>query len=158
MHLPVHISHGRGSSHSNTMPAITASVHTSTTIPMNITPTLCKVLSAKWCRKRRIEHLEMLSANTKSIVEMKTFICTCSRSTELRRHCRFPRPESTAVEMITVAPMPHREAPTTLISSNSGRCCSRCDRHRLMSRIAVHSALILKSVSTGQCNVQLTYK
>lgn len=121
MHLPVQISQGLGISHSKTMPAITASVHIRTTMPMTITPTLCKVLSASWWRKIRIEHFDMLRASTKSTVDMKTFIWICSMSIDLRRHCRFPRPESTAVEMMTVAPMPHNEAPTIITSSGSGR-------------------------------------
>jgi hypothetical protein len=48
MHLPVQISQGLGISHSNTIPAITASVHTSTTMPIVMTPNLCKVVPAKW--------------------------------------------------------------------------------------------------------------
>lgn len=140
MHLPVQISHGLGITHSNTIPAMTASVHTITMMPIIKIPSLCKTVPATWERKSRIEHLDMLSASTNKIVEMKTLICTRSRSAEVRKHDFFPRPESTAVDMTMVAPRPHNEAATTITSSDKGRSWRRCDRQRLMILTAVQSA------------------
>lgn len=74
IHCPVQISHGRGMLHSNTIPVITASVHTTTKIPTNITPTLCNVLSANRWRNMMIEHLDILRASTKRMVDTKTLI------------------------------------------------------------------------------------
>jgi hypothetical protein len=82
----------------------------------------------------------MLRASTKRIVDTKTLICTSFKSVRLRRHRRFPSPESTAVDMTIVAPTPHSEAATSVISLDRGICRRRDDRHLLMIRIAVHSA------------------
>jgi hypothetical protein len=141
MHLLVQISHGRGISHPNTIPAITASVHTRTTTPMAINPTRRIVLFANWYRNRSIEHFDILSARMKRIAEINILIWICSMSVELRRHCRFPRPESTAVEITTVEPKPQSEVAMTIISSDTGRWRRCCDWHRLMILAAVHSAL-----------------
>jgi hypothetical protein len=73
MHLPVQISQGVCISHWNTMTASTATVHKSTSTPITNTPTLCNVLSTMWWRNSKTEHFDMLSTNTNSIVETKSF-------------------------------------------------------------------------------------
>jgi hypothetical protein len=119
--LPVQMSQDRGIAHSKTMPAMTASVQINTTMPIIITPHFCDVVSATWWRKRRIEHFDMLRASTNSIVETKTLICMLSKSDGSKRHPRFPRPESTAVDITTVTPRPKRKAAIMIASSDSGR-------------------------------------
>jgi hypothetical protein len=82
----------------------------------------------------------MLNANTNSIVEMKSFSWTCSTSAELSRQLRFPRPESTAVEMTTVLPRAHNDAAMTMTLSNEFEQPRRCDRYQAMIVATVQRA------------------
>jgi hypothetical protein len=140
IHLPVHISHGRGISHSNMMPVNAPKVHIKTTTPMIIRPTRCDVLSATLCRNTNIEHFDTLRANTKRIVETKTLTWICSRLCAVRRHPLLPRPTSVAVEIMIVVPKPHSEAATRTMSSAAESWRTERDWHRLMILIAVQSA------------------
>lgn len=87
-----------------------------------------------------MEHLDTLTARTNNTVEMNTLTWISSMLDDLRRHSRFPRPESTAVDIMTVLPRAHSEAVMMIASSESGSFSSRCDLHRLMILAAVHRA------------------
>jgi hypothetical protein len=63
----------------------------------------------------------MPTANTNDIVDIKSLRWSCSRSAELSRHIRFPRPEATAVVMATVLARAHKDAVITMAPSNEWR-------------------------------------
>lgn len=75
MHFPVHTSQGRGMSHPNTTPVMTASVHISTMTPTLATPTFCTAVMASLCRNKMVEHFVMLRTMVKRMVEAKTLDC-----------------------------------------------------------------------------------
>jgi hypothetical protein len=119
MHFPVQIFQGVGVSHWKVIPARTTIIQNSTKTPITLDSNLCNVLRATRCKKRIAGHIDRLIARTRRIVDAKSFNCICPISATVRRHLLFPRPESTAVNIMTMLPNAHKAAAKKRTSSDS---------------------------------------
>jgi hypothetical protein len=82
----------------------------------------------------------MLIVKTKRIVVTKSLSWICSKSPSLRRQLFFPKPESTAVDVITVLPRANTDAATMMTSSVDERWRRCAYRYRATTLATVHMA------------------